>query len=110
MSYKIFTQAAHGDTSKIYEGSQLIKNALTVKGAALIRNIQAQMYGGSVNESMKLVKTHVNGDKQAKVYKDSEWGEYRVKHYTGGKHHSDADYHTSDADDAHGTAQQWLKG
>jgi len=110
MSYKIFTQAAHGDSSKIYDGAQLVRNALTVKGAALIRNIQAQMYGGSINESMKLIKTHTNGNKTAKVYKDNEWGEYRVKHYTDGKHHSEADYHAGDADDAHNTAQSWLKG
>ena len=64
-----------------------------------------------VEEGMKLIHTHTSesGKKVAKVYKDSEWGEYRVKHYTDGKHHVKADYHTDDKEDAHGTAKSWLK-
>lgn len=64
-----------------------------------------------LEEAMKLIKTHTSasGNKEAKVYKDTEWGEFRVKHYTGGKHHANADYHTDDVDDAHGTAKQHIK-
>jgi hypothetical protein len=62
-----------------------------------------------IDESMRLIKKHENGNKTAKVYKDNEWDEYRVKHYTGGKHHSDADYHTDDVDDAHASAKKFIK-
>ena len=62
-----------------------------------------------IQESMKLVKTHTLGDHSAKVYKDSEWGEHRVKFYTGNKHHAKADYHTDDIRDAHDTAHAELK-
>ena len=59
---------------------------------------------------LRLVKTHTNGNRTAKVYKDKDWDEYRVKHYTDGKHHVDADSHHDDVGDAHGTAQHWMKG
>jgi len=35
---------------------------------------------------------------QAKVYKDTEWGEYRFKFYKDGKHLAKADHHTNDSD------------
>jgi hypothetical protein len=64
---------------------------------------------------LRLIKAHTSADgaKTAKVYKDLEWGEYRVKHFTDGNHHQDADYHTSgtdkeDLEDAHNTARAWL--
>jgi hypothetical protein len=64
--------------------------------------------------NIRLVKTHEKMDSEgqkrtAKVYKDHEWNEYRVKHFTNGKYHHDADYHTDDADDAHNTAKAFLK-
>lgn len=61
-------------------------------------------------EGLRLLKTHASADgkKSAKVYRDAEWGEYRVKHYTDGQHHVDGDYHTDDQEDAHATAQHWL--
>jgi hypothetical protein len=62
----------------------------------------------SVTESLRLVGKHGDGAKTAKVYKDHEWGEYRVKFYTDGKHEGeDADYHTDDKDDANDTAKSW---
>jgi hypothetical protein len=59
------------------------------------------------DEGLRLIKTHTNGPRSAKVYKDTEYKEYRVKHYTDGKHHEPSDYFTDDADDAHATAQHW---
>jgi hypothetical protein len=56
--------------------------------------------------ALKLVKTYTNGNKTAKVYKDHEWEEHRVKFYTDGVHHKEADHH-SDAEDAHSTAKHW---
>jgi hypothetical protein len=61
-----------------------------------------------VTESLRLVGKHGAGAKTAKVYKDHEWGEYRVKFYTDGKHEGEAaDYHTDDKDDANDTAKSW---
>jgi hypothetical protein len=62
-----------------------------------------------LQESMKLVKTHEDGPHHAKVYKDSEYGEYRVKYFNNGKHLPDADSFHDDAEDAHGTAKAELK-
>lgn len=63
-----------------------------------------------VVEALRLIHTHTSEDgrRSAKVYRDTEWNEYRVKHYTDGNHHVDGDYHTDDIDDAHRTAQHWL--
>jgi hypothetical protein len=58
---------------------------------------------------LRLIDTHEEGNKKAKVYKNYHWGEYQVKFHTDGKHHKDADYHTDDEDDAHGTAKNWLR-
>jgi hypothetical protein len=66
--------------------------------------------GGKVEKeekpNLRLIKTH-SGPKGhvAKVYKDKDWGEHRVKFFSPeGKHYSDADYHTDDLSDAHDTA------
>ena len=65
--------------------------------------------GGKVEKeekpNLRLVKTHTGPNGMAKVYKDKDWGEYRTKFYTTeGKHKTEADSHTDDADDAHHTA------
>lgn len=48
------------------------------------------------------------GKHTAKIYKDHEWGEHRVKFMIHGKHHEPGDYHTNDYEDAHGTAKHEL--
>ena len=58
---------------------------------------------------LRLMKTHTDGNKTAKVYKDADWGEYRVKHYVDGKHQTKADYHTDDVSDANSTAGSFLR-
>ena len=70
--------------------------------------------GGKVeNEDkprLRLIKT-LEGQKghKAKVYKDMDWNEHRVKFFSPeGKHYSEADYHTDDKDDAHDTANSQL--
>ena len=45
----------------------------------------------------------------AKVYKDRDYGEHRVKFFSPeGKHYPEGDYHTDDVSDAHDTAQGQL--
>ena len=70
--------------------------------------------GGKVEKeekpNLRLIKTHTGpkGD-VAKVYKDKDWGEHRVKFFDPeGKHRSESDYHTDDLSDAHETAKSQL--
>ena len=75
----------------------------------------ARASGGRSDESkprLRLVRTHTGeGGGKAKVYKDHDWNEYRVKFYRpdGSPLGGDSDHHTDDADDAHSTAQGELK-
>jgi len=70
--------------------------------------------GGKVEKeekpNLRLVKTHTGPKGHvAKVYKDRDYGEHRVKFFSPeGKHYSEADYHTDDVSDAHDTAQGQL--
>ena len=57
----------------------------------------------------RLISKHGTGKHTAKVYKDREWDEYRVRHYVDGKHHEPSDYHCDDLEDAKGTAEANLK-
>ena len=65
----------------------------------------------SEGSKLRLIATHNSdcGKHSAKVYKDAEWGEHRVKFFIHGKHHEPADYHTHDVNDAHDTARSELK-
>ena len=60
-------------------------------------------WGGST--PMRLIKTHkAENGRMSKVYRDPDWGEYRVKHYdASGKMIGES--HHDDAEDAHNTAQ-----
>lgn len=86
-----------------------------VAGAAPAEVVAEGGMGGSSTVTdkprLRLVKTHT-GEKghTAKVYKDLDWDEHRVKFYNpdGSYHGKDSDYHTDDLDDAHGTAKHVL--
>jgi hypothetical protein len=65
-------------------------------------------YGVTSPLRLKKTVTGSNPDKSAKIYKDQDYGEYRVKHYEGGKHNEAADYHTDDMEDAHTTASDFV--
>jgi hypothetical protein len=43
----------------------------------------------------------------AKLYRDAEWQEWRVKFYMNSVHLIDADYHTNKKLDAQGMARSW---
>ena len=57
--------------------------------------------------NLRLVSTHTGPKGHiAKVYKDKDWGEHRVRFYSPeGKHYTESDYHTDDKEDAHDTAK-----
>lgn len=86
-------------------------NRYHAKAASACTSTSDHTCEGIVEEGMRLVATHTStdGKKVAKVYRDSDWDEYRVKHYSNGKYLEDGDYHTTDKDDAHGTAKHYIK-
>ena len=53
----------------------------------------------------RLIKRILNGQNSAKIYFDSEYGEYRVCFYKQAEHLVKADYHTDDKIDAVQTAE-----
>ena len=60
--------------------------------------------------NLRLIKAHTGPKGHvAKVYKDKDYGEHRVRFFDpDGKHRVDADYHTDDLSDAHDTAKGQL--
>lgn len=96
-----------GDTSGISD-SYLMKSILSIQDSA---NPFATVKKQVLDEGKRLVGTHTgnNSNRSAKVYHDGDWKEYVVRHYSGKTHHEDADYHTDNADDAHGAAKHWCK-
>ena len=60
--------------------------------------------------NLRLIKAHTGPKGHvAKVYKDKDYGEHRVKFFDpDGKHRADSDYHTDDVSDAHDTAKGQL--
>ena len=70
--------------------------------SSLIAKAQAE------EPKLRRVSDHEYRDRKATVFKDPEWGEFRVKFYVDGEHLVDADYHTDDKADATGTAKHWI--
>lgn len=64
-----------------------------------------------LDEGLRKIGSHksADGTREAHVYKDSEWGEHRVKFHRNGVHQTKADYHTDDKEDAHDTAKHFCK-
>jgi hypothetical protein len=60
---------------------------------------------------MRLISTihKAAAEATAKIYRDTEWSEYRVKFYVQGQHLQHADYHTDCKEDATGTAHGQLQ-
>lgn len=100
------------DESFVDAGEQLhtllnirVKNQLDT----LRESIASTLYEDT---TMRLVKTHKGDEgRSAKVYKDKDWGEHRVKFYKNDKHIGEkSDYHSDDIDDANGTALAYVNG
>lgn len=59
--------------------------------------------------ALRLIETLINGNNTAKVYRDAEWQEYRVKFWQNGFRQPErTDYHTDDKQDAIGTAKEMI--
>ena len=80
------------------------------RATGLKKGGDAKARGGSTygdSTPLRLVKAHSGPDGHtAKVYKDQDWGEYRVKHYDeNGKYMPKLDYHTDDREEANDQAK-----
>jgi hypothetical protein len=111
-----------GSTKKAYATGGTVNTgkpvAMPKKAASkpIANNMQSGTFakGGKVEQedkpNLRLLKT-LTGPKghTAKVYKDKDYGEHRVKFFSPeGKHMSNADYHTDDVGDANDTAKGQL--
>lgn len=76
-----------------------------------LKNILTQAVRG-INKAndIKLEKRAEKGDatQGAGIYRDQQWGEYRVIFVADGEHLSKADYHTPDLDDAMASAARFV--
>lgn len=103
------TRYIHHDNKRFNREEGVRKAADRIIGEALAARRERL---DEERSSLRLIKTHTapGGRTEAKVYKDTEWGEHRVKFYHNGKHIARADYHTDDVQDAHDTAKHGLTG
>jgi hypothetical protein len=75
-----------------------------------IDQLRTYLESNDLYEGLKLKNKFEHENKQAKVYYDNEWDEFRVKFYTNGKYDGqDSDYFCDDLDDAVSTASSWVK-
>lgn len=103
---KHIINAAKAGPGNFGPGPDPVPHYKTMLKTAINKNIPEEFE--LIDEGVRLVGTHGSGKHIAKVYKDSDLGEHRVKFYSDGKHHKDADYFTDDKEDAHGTARAIL--
>ena len=59
---------------------------------------------------MRVIAKFTHLSRLAKVYRDSTWGEYRIKFWQEDEYMKEADYHTTDKDEALQFAQRWAEG
>ncbi len=84
----------------------------TEKGTEYHRKMNSEETELQTEEAgqFRLVSKHGTGKHTAKVYKDKDWGEYRVRHYQDGKHMGeDSDSHHDDLHDAQHSAEANIK-
>lgn len=82
--------------------ADMAREAIAKKNAA--KNVSED----SIDEGVRKVAEYSAGRHKATTHRDTDWGEYRVKFHTDGKHLPDADYHTDDKTDATETAKSQI--
>lgn len=60
------------------------------------------------NTNMKLVKKAKSGNRAVKIYKDTEWDEFVLKHYENGEYLKNADYFDDDKESVLDSAEYFL--
>lgn len=74
------------------------------KGIDRVKGVKEEVE--QIEEGLRKVGEHVDGDHSAKVYKDNDWNEHRVKFFHKGKHFGeDADAFADNKEDAMDTAK-----
>jgi len=100
---------AHGLINRDVRAANESREGKKHKGAFACGGSPKAKGGSTYGDStpLRLVKSHSGPDGHtAKVYKDQDWGEYRVKHYDeNGKYMPKLDYHTDDREEAHDQAK-----
>jgi len=100
---------AHGLINRDVRAANESREGKKHKGAFACGGNPKAKGGSTYGDStpLRLVKSHSGPDGHtAKVYKDQDWGEYRVKHYDeNGKYMPKLDYHTDDREEAHDQAK-----
>lgn len=61
-----------------------------------------------INSVVSFIPGVTGTHREAKVYRDSEWDEYRVVFYVEGRKQTGADYHETDKETAEHTAAGWV--
>lgn len=54
------------------------------------------------------IQTIAKAEREARIYWDAEWQEYRTTFYVSNVKQEDADHHTDDKEDAIDTATNWV--
>jgi hypothetical protein len=87
-----------------------IENGKYLESVEKAQGVISQKSTNNINENtnlrLKLKISNTDGTRLAKIYRDIDWNEYRVKFYFNGRYNPDADYHTDDYGDALGTAKK----
>lgn len=103
----IVVNLSNGD---LLTAKQVFEEKMAIMSAKKLLEVK-KMIASRLDESkMRLIGTHssADGNKKAKVYRNSEWEEFVVKHFESDNHQKNADYHTNDKEDAHNTAKHWI--
>ena len=97
-------------TSKLRSGqNDDIARTATNKLMSKLRSRQNESVE-QIDEAKRLISTHGDGIHTAKVYKDTEWGEYQVHYFKNGKHMGEGPVsHHDDKEDAENTAKHEVK-
>ena len=87
------------------DATKVLFDMLSAKAIDALSSMQEEQ----IDEGVRGIGNYSKGRHQATTYKDSDTGEYRVKFMSDGKHLKDADYFTSDKEDAAGTAKHQVE-
>jgi hypothetical protein len=86
------------------------KTHIQVTKDRLLNKRKGVTEGVQIDEAKRLVSKHGEGAHTAKVYKDTEWGEYQVHYFKHGKHMGEGPVsHHDDKEDAENTAKHEVK-
>lgn len=96
------------DFDSMAVGASMVKKAQQIKDTAAAKEKRTRKTESIELDEASKTKTFENGIRKAVVYPKDQYGEHVVKFHIDGKHQKNADYHSDDTEDAHGTAQHFV--